>query len=284
MKIVFTGAAGVLGVPLGHSLTQAGHEVRGVDRVPHQDSALDIEVVDLLNRDICYDLLAGADAVVHLANHSNEHLPDKQRLLNENLVMNTHVFQAASDVGVKTILFASSIQALGAGEKRGEGYVSTLSYLPVDGDIPAKPTNVYGLSKQLSEEMLRYYAREAQLNCVALRFPFLARTAEHADRFAHGVSTDRINEAWSYLSIADACSLILAILSNPLPGFRIYCPVADNNSLRQEPVRLIRRYFDNIPLQRPLETFESMFDISHISEETGWKPRDNWFSLNKGRI
>lgn len=278
MKIVLTGASGVLGVPLGRSLTQAGHEVRGVDRVSHPNSPFNTEVVDLLNRDICYDLLSGADAVVHLANHSNENLPDKQRLLNENLVMNTHVFQAASEVGVKSIVFASSIQALGAGETRGDACVPTLSYLPIDGDIPAKPTNVYGLSKHLSEEMLRYYARESKLNCVALRFPFLARSPKHADRFAHGIRTDRINEAWSYLSIADACSLVLAILSNPLPGFRIYCPVANDNSLGLAPPVLIRRYFDNVPLEQSLENFQSIFDISHICEETGWKPRDNWFS------
>ncbi|RYG69986.1 NAD(P)-dependent oxidoreductase [bacterium] len=276
MKILLTGAAGGLGQPLSQTLRDAGYSVRGVDRVSSPGAPIGIEVADLLERDLCYELLAGVDAVVHLANHSSEGLPDKQRLLNENLIMNTNVFQAACELKVQTVVFASSIQALGMGDLSGEEVLPTLAYLPLDGQLPAKPTNVYGLSKQLSEEMLRYYAREHAMKCIALRFPFLARSPQHANRFQDGVDTSRINEAWSYLSIADACRLILAILQNPLPGFRTYCPAAFDNGLGQPPSELIERYFPNTALKRPLETLDSLVDNSRITEETGWQPQDQW--------
>ncbi|RYX82000.1 NAD(P)-dependent oxidoreductase [bacterium] len=276
MKIVLTGVAGVLGAPLCRVLTDIGYEVRGVDRKTREDLPITVEVADLLDRELCYELLQGADAVVHLANHSSEHLADKQRLLNENVTMNTNVFQAARELGIKTVVFASSIQAIGAGKEQGDETVPTLAYLPIDGELPAKPTNVYGLSKQMSEEMLRYYGREAEMNCVALRFPFLARNQKHANRFLHGMSTDKINEVWSYLSINDACALIVAFLHNPLPGFRIYCPAARDNGVAQPPAQLIERYFPTTPLKQPLQTIDSLIDISRICEETGWEPQDQW--------
>jgi nucleoside-diphosphate-sugar epimerase len=276
MKILLTGAAGFLGVPLFHSLTEAGHQVRGVDRASRDNSPPELEVADILDRDTCYDLLQGIEAVVHVAKHSNEFLPDKQRLLTENLAMNTNIFQTAREMEVKTVVFASSIQAFGAGTKGGENDTPSLAYLPIDGDLPARPTNVYGLSKQLSEEMLRYYAREADMSCTALRFPFLARSPQHANRFRNGLYTDRINEGWSYLSVPDANALVLAILKNPLPGFRIYCPAALDNGAKLPVPQLIERYFPDVPLKRPRETIESFIDNSKIQEETGWSPQDQW--------
>jgi nucleoside-diphosphate-sugar epimerase len=214
--------------------------------------------------------------VVHLANHPTDYGPDKQRILRENVAMNTHIFQAAQEVGVQNIVFASSIQALGAGRKEGENYRPTLAYLPLDGDLPARPTNVYGLSKQLSEEMLRYYAREQGMNCIALRFPYLSQ-GQGTVREGAGqqvIRTENINEAWSYLSLADASALIVAILAAPLTGFRIYAPAARSSRLRQPAAPLIKTYFSDIPLKKPVDAIDSFFDLSRITEETGWEPRD----------
>jgi nucleoside-diphosphate-sugar epimerase len=276
MNITLTGAAGKLGEPAGRALREAGHQVRGIDQRMRRDLTVPMEVVNLLDREACYRVLEGADAVVHLANHPTDYGPDKQRILRENLAMNTHVFQAAQEMGVRNIVFASSIQALGAGRPEGDEYRPTLAYLPGDGDLPARPTNVYGLSKQLSEEMLRYYARERGMTCTALRFPYLSRGTVRARSSgdAMAVSTDQINEGWSYLSLADASALIVAILAAPLTGFRIYCPAARSNRLGQPVAPLIRTYFDGIPLKKPLDTIESFFDISRITQETGWEPRD----------
>jgi nucleoside-diphosphate-sugar epimerase len=274
MKITLTGAAGKLGDPVCRALVEAGHQVRGVDQRMRRDLPVPIEVVNLLDREACYRVLEGADAVVHLANHAHEYMPDKQRLLVDNVAMNTNVFQAAYEVGVQNIVFSSSIQALGVGRKEGKAHRPTLAYLPIDGDLPAQPTNVYGLSKQLSEEMLRYYARELGMNCIVLRFPFLSKDAIDAGWGPRPVPTDRINEAWSHLSLADASALIVAILAAPLTGFRIYCPAARSNRLGQPITPLIKTYFEDIPIKKPLDAIDSFFDLSRITEETGWEPMD----------
>lgn len=274
MKITLTGAAGHLGSRLGAALIEAGHTVRAVDQVTRRDLSVPVEVVNLLDREKCYALLEGADAVVHLANHSNDFMRDKQRLINENVTMNTNVFQAARELGVQNVVFTSSIQAIGQGGKVGENHTATLAYLPIDGALPARPTNPYGLSKYLSEEMLRFYAREAGMNCVAIRFPYLSRGLPGADHISNHVHTDRLNEAWSYLSFRDASNLIIAILAAPLTGFRIYCPAAQRPLSNQPIGTLIENYYSGIPLKKPHEEIDSFFDISRIKEETGWEPQD----------
>jgi nucleoside-diphosphate-sugar epimerase len=279
VNITLTGAAGKLGAPTCRALAEAGHQVRAIDQRMRRDLPVPVEVVNLLDREACYRILDGADAVVHLANHPHDSGPDRQRILRDNVAMNTHVFQAALEVGVQSIVFASSIQALGFGRKDGDDYRSTLAYLPLDGDLPAQPTNVYGVSKQLSEEMLRYYAREQGMNCTALRFPFLSQGAarsgrNRAEHSPQHVPTDHINEAWSYLSFADASALIVAILAAPLTGFRIYSPASRSNRLAQPVAPLIQTYFEGIPLKKPLEEIDSFFDLSRITEETGWEPVD----------
>ncbi len=274
MNITVTGAAGKLGEPTCRALVEAGHQVRGVDQRTRPDLAVPVEVVNLLDREACYRILEGADAVVHLANHPTDYGPDKQRILRENVAMNTHVFQAAAELGVSNIVFASSIQAIGAGRREGDNWSPTLAYLPIDGDLPARPTNIYGVSKQLSEEMLRYYAREFDMTCTALRFPYLSREVPRRERDDRPVPTFNINEGWSYLTLADAGALIAAILAAPLTGFRIYSPAARPNRSGRPFTELVDTFFKEIPLRRPLDSLEGFFDISRITEETGWVPRD----------
>lgn len=276
MKIALTGAAGGLGVHTARALVEAGHTVRGTDQVTRPDLPIHVEVANLLDRESCYKLFDGVDAVVHLANHANEYLRDKQRLLNENLTMNTNVFQACRELGINKIVFASSIQALGGSKKVGDDNISTLEYLPIDGNVPAKPTNVYGLSKQLSEEMLRYYAREAGISCTAIRFPYLPHRKPRSFEHWRDVSTHKINEAWGYLPVWEGASLIVAILNADLPGFRIYCPAAKRNRHGLPAAEVINNNFGNISLKRPLKEIESLFDISRITEETGWAPQEDW--------
>ncbi len=278
MKITLTGAAGGLGFHVAHALVAAGHTVRGIDQSMRRDSPVPLEIVNLLDRNACYGLLQDADAVVHLANHSNEFLRDKQRLLSENLTMNTNVFQAACELGIKKVVFASSIQAIGAGKKNEDGRKPTIAYLPIDGDLPAQPTNVYGLSKQLSEEMLRYYSREAGMNCFALRFPWLVESEPEIQHFTkhYGQNTKQINEAWSYLSMADASQLIVAILNSEVEGFRIYCPVARTNRAGHPTTTLLERHYTEVPLKRQLGDSDGFFDLSRITEDTGWVPKDEW--------
>jgi nucleoside-diphosphate-sugar epimerase len=174
-----------------------------------------------------------------------------------------NVFQAAQETGAGTIIFASSIQVLG-----GRG---CLPYLPLDGDAPANPDNAYALSKLVGEIMLQYFAR-AHMNCIAIRFPWLVEPDKYKVHKHKNTDATRSDGVFSYLSFRDAASLVVAILRTSLPGFRIYMPAHPNNRLGMAAADVIKKYYPNVFLRRPLQEISALVDISRIEAETGWCP------------
>jgi nucleoside-diphosphate-sugar epimerase len=275
MKVTLTGAAGRLGVHVCRTLVERSHTVRATDKTFCSDLPVRVEVADLLDRASCYRLVEGSEALVHLANHPGFRGDDVQRVFHENVAVNMNVFQAAADMGMKRIVFASSVQVISGPSKRDERNTpSSLPYLPLDGDVPPNPGNPYALGKQVSETMLAYFARTTGMTCVAVRFPglvddeWLARIATNPSQHAFGR-----DEGFSFLHFLDAAELVAAILRTPLTGFRVYFPAARENRLRQPATDVVRQHFPNTLLRRPLEEMTSLVDVSRIERETGWSPK-----------
>jgi nucleoside-diphosphate-sugar epimerase len=272
MKVTVTGAAGRLGIHVCCTLVKAGYSVRATDKKERHRRMLRLEVADLLDLDACYRLVTGAGAVVHLANYSDMVISDETWLFNENVAMNMNVFHAALSSGVSQVIFASSIQVLGGHGLASGDTSDAVPYLPLDGDAPANPRNAYALSKKVGEILLEYVSRQSQISCVAIRYPWLVEQTRHALPRKTRARSSHLEGVFSYLSYTDAASLVLAILRNPLPGFRIYLPAHPEPRRTESPADLIREYYPGVPLRRPLEEIESLVDISRIQNETGWSP------------
>ena len=274
MKVLVTGAAGRLGSVTVRALLAAGFEVRGTDRVYRADSAVRIEVANLLDPVAPYPLLEGCQAVVHLANHPSLIQNDSVRTFNENVTMNMNLLEAVRQMGLKKVVFASTIQVQSG--RRGE-QPSALPYLPLDSELPPNPGNAYGLSKQATEIMLQFYARQHGIHSVALRFPYLidremlAHVRDPSHR-RHRMGYVNRDEAFTCLMVDDAASLILAILKTPLEGFRVYFPAVDGLRGEMTVAQAIHDHFSNVPLRQPAEEMTSLVDISRITRETGWVP------------
>lgn len=280
MKVIVTGATGSVGTPIADHLAGAGFEVTAVDRTFKQGRPYPIRILDLLNREAAYELLPGADAIVHLANHPNQKAREPQTLVNENIAMNTNVFQAAVELGIPKIVYASSIHVITGDRfmKDRATSQSTLSSLPLDSSSPAIPESPYALSKYLSEEMLRYYCRISPLQAIALRLPFVLVDRGHLRWMSQPHGRYRLDEAFSFLPGADAGPLVEAVLRTDLPGFRTYFPTGRENLLNRPAAELAREYFPEVPLKNPLEPLETLADNSIIEKETGWKARPFDFS------
>jgi nucleoside-diphosphate-sugar epimerase len=262
MNLVLTGTAGKLGGYVCRQLVAEGHQIRATDRVDRADLPVALEMRDLLQPANCYSLLAGAETLVHLANHPHFREGEAHRIYNENVAMNFNLFEAAHAVGVKKIVFTSSVQVMAGGLP---------PYLPFDSDTPAQPGNPYALSKHVSETMLAYYARVAGIDCIALRFPWLV-TDEQLAHIRAGTSWAAHNakEGFSFLHWQDAAALIAAVTKVIRPGFRVYFPAAPQHRLPQGIPDVINEYYAGIPLRRPVDEIESLVDTSVITRETGW--------------
>src|SRR5450432_1294239 len=218
MKVLVTGAAGRLGSALCAHLVEAGHEVKATDYKHREGLPVKLVLADLRDDIAVYGLLEGCEAVVHLGNHANLMAgPSPQRLIAENTAMNANVFRAALDVGIRRIVFASSVQAM-LKVPNGMRAESPVPYLPLDGAAPRNPgTNFYALSKEFGERMLEELCQaEPALVATALRFPVLI--GEHwIDRFTGGgrpIDRSQVNfgEALGYLMFSDAAELVRATI------------------------------------------------------------------------
>lgn len=270
MNVVVTGAAGKLGKCVVRELRAAGHRVTGADRrftglLPGRRRA------DLTRPAPAQALLAGADAVVHLANHPSIPAGDDGSRFADNIAMNRHVFDAARAHDVRIVVFASSIQVVRSDRRLGDPEDGRrLPWLPLSGDLPAAPTNSYALSKKMGEDLLRDLALRPGMSAFAVRFPALVK---EPPALRKPIRNPVIDEAFTWLSFADAARLIRALLASPRPGFRTYLPAAARPWVKGDVEELRQRYFAEVPLKKrmPLTSF---VDISAITHDTGWTPQD----------
>jgi UDP-glucose 4-epimerase len=168
--VAVTGGGGFIGTHLARDLLSREYRVRAIDNmyrpVRHALDELSVrEGFELVEGDVRYPdamkrSLSGADYLVHLAALSiNKSIVDHAEALEVNLLGAQRTFDAAIDVGVQRIVFASSASVYGEPTK-----------LPMHEDDPLHPATPYCLSKLAGEHLLRFYGDHRHIPWVALRY------------------------------------------------------------------------------------------------------------------
>lgn len=180
MRVLVTGSSGRVGKRVCTHLVSRGFDVRGVDVVDAGTSGVAFQVCDLKDYEAVKASVAGVDAVLHLAALASprEGTPEKIFELNDYAAF--HVFQACAELGIKRVVAASSVNAIGFFFGR-KGF--QLDYLPVDEEHPSFTTDAYSFSKQILEEMGRYFWRREGISSACVRFG--AGLNVEAEAFAH---------------------------------------------------------------------------------------------------
>ena len=278
MRILLTGAAGRLGSRVCRHLAAQGEEVVAVDRQYLAGLPVRLHVVNLLDPHALYPLLDGCQAVVHLANYPDM-LPGivPQTIYTENVATDTHVIEAAMSVGVSRLVFSSSIQAM-SGDRYGVQDLkrpSCLAYLPADGALPAVCGSFYALGKLAAENMLQFYARSyPDRSFTAIRFPWLVGNVDRFLRLRiYDAWMGRLDELFSYLVSEDAAALIAAVLKTNRPGYACCLPAAPNTRLGWSIPELIRTFYPQVPLRRPLEQIGALIDPDGLRATYGWEAK-----------
>ncbi len=177
MRVLVTGGAGQVGKAVVARLVEKGFSLRVVDRKPEQViSGAEYAQADLLDYARMLELVRGCEAVVHLAAIPGPGVAPNEQLFNINVTGTYHIFQAAAEEGIRRVVQASSINAVGYfyGVRAWR-----LRYLPIDEDHPTETTDPYSLSKTMVEEIGRYFWRREGISSVALRYPAVLPAAVH---------------------------------------------------------------------------------------------------------
>ncbi len=206
-KIVLTGAAGRLGSYLREPLSKMADQLVSSDIVSDIGKLYAGETyvqADLASYTEIYALLKGADMVVHFGAHPDE-APFEQ-LLGPNFIGAYNIWEAAFQNGVRRVIYASSIHAVGMYDKTE--FIGT--------DVPHRPDTFYGLAKCFAEDLARMYWDKRQVEAVCLRIISCAQ-----------VNTARALGTW--LSYDDLIRLVTSAVTTPITGFAVAYGVSNND-------------------------------------------------------
>lgn len=158
-RILITGAAGALGTQLRRHGTVLAERVRLSDLKPVADVAPHEEdrPADLADLAAMLDLAEGCEAIVHLGGQAME--GPWETVLSANIVGTYNIYEAARQRGVKRVVYASSIHAVGFHERSPT----------IDAAAPTRPDSLYGVSKTFGENLSRYYFDKFGIESVCVR-------------------------------------------------------------------------------------------------------------------
>ena len=227
---------------------------------------------DLLDHETIGVLIDDVDVIVHLGNHPGIGTRPPQVVFAENVTMNANVFQAAAEASVGRIVFAGTLQLVGSHVDRRTVVTDPVRpQYPLDGATIPDPSNLYALSKAMSEAMLAYYARRCEIGVTILRFPLLHDNGDSVGvRSGQETATD-VLEGFTGLTYADAARAVASVVDADLGGYRVYSPARSHRHRELDLRALAERFYPEL-VDGPLEPI----DWSALTDDTGWRPSDDY--------
>ena len=167
MNILVTGGAGYIGSHTVRALQKAGHTPIVLDNLSRGHVESLPAGVEFINMDIADPALVNLlkekqiDGVMHFAAHSQvgESMTNPVIYYENNVVGSFHLIESVRQAGVKYFVFSSTAAVYGEPE-----------VVPIKEDARLAPTNVYGRTKLMIEQMLQDYSQIYGLRYVALRY------------------------------------------------------------------------------------------------------------------
>jgi nucleoside-diphosphate-sugar epimerase len=276
--VVVTGAAGLLGRHVVLAMTQAGHEVRGVDVVPPAGPASDAQFVgaDLTDLGAAVQALTDAEVVIHTAAIPRPVGRTASEVFRTNVLAAQNVTEAALIHGARRIVNASSFSVIGW---PFNPQPMLPAFLPIDESHPLAPQEAYGLSKLVTELIVAAGVRRAPtLTAINLRMPWI----QTADTFAVDVAPRRQDTAtatgnlWAYIDADDAAAAFLAALNAPVDGCESVYIAAPDTFMEEETLTLVEDSFPGLELRADLPGHSSVISSGAAERLLGARPQRSW--------
>jgi hypothetical protein len=172
-QVLVTGAMGRVAAQLLPGLRERG-EPRLLDHAggPGDHDGPPVLVGELTDRRVLDEALDGVDAVIHLAGNPDPAAP-WQELREPNIEGFAELLAASRDHGVRRVVFASSVHAMGAYEGWGRR--------SIDAAWPPAPCCSYGATKAFDEALARAYDYRTGMSLIGLRMGLCTPQASPAE-------------------------------------------------------------------------------------------------------
>lgn len=283
--IVVTGGSGKLGRVVVRHLMDSGYKVASLDLVtppgisnPPRPTDVTFSRVDMTDFGQAVAALSMIDnrvkkvtGVVHLGAIAAPGLVPNHVAFSINMTSTYNVFEAARQLGIRNVVWASSETVFGIPYKNGPQYV------PVDEEIE-RPETAYSLSKFLSEKMAEQFCRwDRKTKIVGLRFSNVMEPGDYAnfpgfDKDAH----TRAFNLWTYIDARDAAEAVRLALEAKLTGPHVFGIANADSVMSRANDELLDEAFPKTKRKRPLMPNESLISIEKATRVLGYRPKYAW--------
>jgi len=294
MRYVVTGSAGFVGYHVCEALLERGHRVDGVDaftdyydpsikranaaRLARHDGFRGLEL-DLVRADLD-DVLAGVDAVIHLAAQPGVRLSWSDGFavyVERNISASQRLLEAARRTRVPRLVLASSSSVYGNAPAQ-----------PIHEDASTRPFSPYGVTKLAMEHLAAAYGANWGLSTVVLRYFTLYGPGQRPDmalhRFIAAVAAGRPvtvygdgGQVRDFTYVSDAAAATLAAVEADVPAASVFNVAGGSPTTVNHLLRLVSEHVGRPLLTRQVPVQAGDVQVTHGATNRarrglGWQP------------
>lgn len=295
MRILFTGGSGKAGRHAIAYLLEQGHRVTNADLVPIEMPGVDSLQVDLTDAGQVFNALhayadfdelepgtgvPAYDAVVHFAAIARILLRPDNETFRINTMSTYNVLDAATKLGIRKVIFASSETTYGVcfadGEKKPD-------YIPVDEDHPTVPQDSYAMSKVVNEATARSFQARSGFDIYGLRINNVIEPHEYAINFPAFMDDPalRRRNIFAYIDARDLGHMVDQCLKTDGLGYEVFNVANDDLSVGITSQAVIDRFYQGVPQKRAMAPNESFYDNTKAKRLVGFVPKHSWRDVLK---
>jgi nucleoside-diphosphate-sugar epimerase len=289
-RIMFTGGSGKAGKHVVEHLVNHGHQVLNLDTKPLPNPKVRTLLTDITDSGQVFNALSSymglhefdpsltpqpVDAVVHFAAIPRIMIVPDNELFRINVMGTYNVIEAATKLGIRKIVIASSETTYGvifANEPRDP------AYLPLDEDYDVDPMDSYALSKVLNEKTARAFALRSGADIYALRIGNVIEPHEYETLLPKWKSDPAFRRKimWSYIDARDLGEIVRLCLEKDGLGYQVFNAGQDDTSADLPTGELLKRFYPDVPVKAKLGEFEALFSNRRIRDVLGFKQAHSW--------
>lgn len=261
MNILVIGGAGYIGSHVVKAFLEKEYSITVYDNLSTGCKENIFPETTFVEADILdYDMLLstmkkGFDCLIHLAAFKNagDSMVKPEEYSVNNIVGSTNIINAASEAGVKHIVFSSSSSVYG-----------NPVYLPIDEEHPIGPISYYGFTKLEIERMLKWYSQLRGLHYASLRY--FNAAGYDVDRKIKGLERNPANLIPVIMEVALGKRESLKVFGNDYEtrdgtGIRDYIHVNDLGDAHVRAFEYIQQNKKNLIINLGSEKGFSVFEI-----------------------
>ena len=285
-RVAVTGGAGRLGSYIIDTAPN-GQTMTAVDIAPPSRPNVDFVEADVSDLKALTAAFTGHDTVFHLAAIPNLFAASPEVIMSVNVQGTWNVCQAAESADVKRVVLCSSDSA--AGYTLLAEHMQAPQYLPIDEFHRLRPSDPYGLSKLLGEEIGRSFVQRGQLEVVALRPVFILFDDFHPEIIARakdptnydgpvaGAPRGAGGGPWChYVDPADVARAFWLALELSDVTYDTFFLSAPTTYAPEPTLEIVERFFGNLPQVRKPDVYENnpyapLFDLNRAREILGFE-------------